>query len=154
MPNKKLTDNEIINALKTLLELVLYEGCPQRAKTINLALDLINRQKADINQYKDLLDIAEIKFKKDEAKIERLEKQKDKMVEVAKHFKEEYEKVLNHYFIDTQIIGEGTPKQKVLKEFAERLKKHFTIEFCGQKYDLIHGWIDNLLIEMESADNG
>lgn len=36
-----------------------------------------------------------------------------------------------------------------IKEFAERLKvENFTKFFCGQKYDLIHGWIDDLVKEM------
>ena len=43
MPDKKLTDSEIKKALKGLLELVLVEGCLQRAKTISNTLDLINR---------------------------------------------------------------------------------------------------------------
>lgn len=47
MPDNKPTDSEIIKALKTLLELVLVEGCLQRAKTISLALDLINRLQAE-----------------------------------------------------------------------------------------------------------
>ena len=38
---------------------------------------------------------------------------------------------------------------KAIKEFAERLKEeYFTERFCGQKYDLIHDWIDNLVKEM------
>ena len=41
-----------------------------------------------------------------------------------------------------------TAKAKAIKEFAERLKENFTEQFCGQKYDLIHGWIDNLVKEM------
>lgn len=39
-------------------------------------------------------------------------------------------------------------KSEAVKEFAVRLKGNFTEQFCGQKYDLIHGWIDNLLKEM------
>jgi predicted RNase H-like nuclease (RuvC/YqgF family) len=46
MTDKKPTDNEIIKALEFLLELVLVEGCLQRAKTIGKALDLIDRTKA------------------------------------------------------------------------------------------------------------
>ena len=42
-----MTDKEIKKALKALLELVLVEGCLQRAKTISNALDLINRLQAE-----------------------------------------------------------------------------------------------------------
>ena len=40
-----------------------------------------------------------------------------------------------------------------VKEFAERLKKKFTLQWCGSKYGIIHGWIDNLVKEMVGADN-
>ena len=46
MPDK-LTDSEIVKALETLFELVLYEGYLQRAKTISNALDLILRGLVD-----------------------------------------------------------------------------------------------------------
>lgn len=52
MPDK-LTDNEIVKALKLLLELVLVEGCLQRAKTISNALDLINRLQEENERLKE-----------------------------------------------------------------------------------------------------
>ena len=45
-----MTDNEIIKALEDLLELMLHEGDLQRASIISKALDLINRQKAEIER--------------------------------------------------------------------------------------------------------
>ena len=42
-----MADKDIKKALKILLELVLVEGCLQRAKTISLALDYINRLEAE-----------------------------------------------------------------------------------------------------------
>ena len=53
----KMNDNEIVKALKTLLELVLVEGCLQRAKTISKALDLINRLKEENERLKANLNI-------------------------------------------------------------------------------------------------
>lgn len=44
-------------------------------------------------------------------------------------------------------------KSEAIKEFAVRLKGNFTERFCGQKYDLIHGWIDNLVKEMVGENN-
>ena len=45
-----MTDNEIIKDLKKILELMLCEGDLQRASTISKALDLINRQQAEIDR--------------------------------------------------------------------------------------------------------
>lgn len=45
-----MTDNEIVKALKELLEVMLYEGDLQRASTISNTIDLINRQKAKIEE--------------------------------------------------------------------------------------------------------
>ena len=40
-------------------------------------------------------------------------------------------------------------RAEAIKEFAERAKiEYFTEFFCGQKFDLIHGWIDDLVKEM------
>ena len=40
-----------------------------------------------------------------------------------------------------------------VKEFAERLKEKFTLQWCGSKYGIIHGWIDSLVKEMVGDDN-
>ena len=45
-----MTDNEIVKALKELLEVMLYEGDLQRASTISNTIDFINRQKAKIEE--------------------------------------------------------------------------------------------------------
>ena len=49
MPDK-LTDNEIIKALKEILEIMLVMGDLQKSATIGKALDLINRPKAEIER--------------------------------------------------------------------------------------------------------
>ena len=41
-----------------------------------------------------------------------------------------------------------------VKEFAERLKEKFTLQWCGSKYGIIHSWIDNLVKEMVGGGNG
>ena len=35
-----------------------------------------------------------------------------------------------------------------VKEFAERLKKKFTLHWCGSKYGIIHNWIKDTTEEM------
>ena len=46
----KMTDNEIIKALKKILELMCNEGDLQRSAIISKSLDLINRLKAEIER--------------------------------------------------------------------------------------------------------
>jgi hypothetical protein len=55
--DKKVTDNEIIQALEKILELMCREGDLQRASTISNALDLIKRQKAEIKNKDTEIDI-------------------------------------------------------------------------------------------------
>ena len=43
-----LTNNDTIKALEELLEVMLYEGDLQRSATISKALDLVNRQEAEV----------------------------------------------------------------------------------------------------------
>lgn len=109
MPNK-LTDEEIVKALKTLLELVLVEGCLQRAKTISLALDLINRQQAenkrlygDIMTYKLRWARATVKLDtaKSEAYKEFAEKLKHKAINIG----------VNDSIVSTFAIDETLRKQ-------------------------------------------
>ena len=49
-------DNEIIKALKKILELMLLEGDLQRASTVSHAIDFINRQKAEIERLQKEVD--------------------------------------------------------------------------------------------------
>lgn len=39
-------------------------------------------------------------------------------------------------------------RNDALKKFYYKLKEKFTEEFCGQKYDLIHSWIDEIFEEV------
>ena len=74
------------------------------------ALDLINRQRAEIELYKDYNDKLMEKLGKCKIAVGITE--------------EERNQLLNHYFIDTE-FGNGTPLQRAraeaVKEFAERL---------------------------------
>ena len=50
-----MTDEQIIKALKELLEIMLHEGDLQRSSTISNALDLINRQQAEIERLQKII---------------------------------------------------------------------------------------------------
>ena len=57
MPNK-LTDAEIVKALKEILEIMLTMGDLQKSATISNTLGLINRQQAEIERLKEKLNTA------------------------------------------------------------------------------------------------
>jgi ketol-acid reductoisomerase len=132
MPNKKLTDNEIIKALELLLELVLVEGCSQRAKTISNALDLINRQKAE---------------------IERLNSRKEVVVPSMRLIDGN---PLNGFILESHRCVARTiedVKAEAYKECIEKVKK----EINKHSYDMlsktvINYKLDNLLKEMVGDD--
>ena len=130
-----MTDNEIIKALECCCEAELNEDCKKLKcpffdyeldnctnegdmdAMYRFALDLINRQKAEIKRL--------------QYQVNRL-KEYDEKRDIALH---------------SRLIA--TSRAEAVKEFAERLKtEKFTARFCGQKYDLIHSWIDNLVKEM------
>ena len=62
--------------------------------------------------------------------------------------KAEIERLEKHIAFEVESAYDRGHKVAI-KEFAERLKvETFTKFFCGQKFDLIHGWIDDLVKEM------
>jgi len=131
---KKLTDKEIVKALKCLLELVLVEGCLQRAKTISNALDLINRQKAEIDRisrlYLEALTINAIR-------ADIISEQKAENERLKANLNIELENFATEY--DNKI------KAEAYKEFAERLKEKTKWLFSSVS---INKEIDNLLKEL------
>ncbi len=130
-----MTDNEIIKALEKILRLMCREGDLQRSSTISHALDLIKRQKAEIEKLQKVIfkkeDTAQILHKKHQetvdelqfakAEIERFQKEHDKNFEKWKildeRTKERYEEL---YQEAKEIV-----KIEAYKEFAERLRERF-----------------------------
>lgn len=53
MPDNKLTDNEIVKALEDWIK--NYDGSYVNFKTLGNTLDLINRQKAEIEEFKSAI---------------------------------------------------------------------------------------------------
>ena len=128
MPNK-LTDKEIVKALKEILELMCCEGDLQRASTISNAIDLINRLQAENERLREDVCKEFICFVGDPHKV----RQCPYLEEVPK------------------------AKAEARKEFAERLKAKAPIirrSISGSEYYEFDSLIvDNLLKEMESANN-
>lgn len=142
-----MTDNEIIKAIELCSTdaLVHCEDCPFYYKCLNdenlfkYAIDLINRQKAEIEQYKDYT---------------------EKWMEKAEELKAEVER----YEIEMQMVYgyadalEQRAKAEAVKEFAERLKTEYAKGMSWFKkkesYYVDVEDIDNLLKEMGGENDG
>lgn len=123
MTDKKLTDEEII---KALTELSRYTGFQKKyTQVLNATLDLINRQKSEIERLKSANDE---KFR-----------QWDMLAEKTK----------THY---ANLYNEAKDKLKAEanKEFAERLKQSTVMAVMGNKIYAVatSKGVDNLLKEM------
>ena len=136
-----MTDNEIIKALECIASKknLLCDSCPNKKfyllechrQGAKNALDLINRQKADLENYKQIAENQQSVSMDKEVEIKRLK------AEVEQLQKE------NHLFAD---IGKmySEVKAEAVKEFAERLKQ----VLYNDEFMLIRSIIDNLLKEM------
>ena len=109
MPDK-LTDSEIVKALKEILEIMLTMGDLQKSSTISKAIDLINRLQAEKEEKQKVIDsftdigklYSEIKA---EAYKECIEKVKE---EINKHSYGVLHKIVINYKIDNllkELVG-------------------------------------------------
>ena len=127
MPDKKLTDSEIVKALECcsadkstkycltcpLQDMGFVGECiPEKSKN---ALDLINRQKAEIERFDQVIDQALTKTNEAKALIEKVEKMN---------------------------------KAEAYKEFAEKIKKHSYFDHKDQRKVVAEIIIDHYLKEM------
>jgi len=159
---KKLTDKEIVKALKCLLELVLVEGCLQRAKTISKALDLINRLQADKEGLINGQETLQKYITTLQAENERLKNTLDDVLDrqpilversekyaKAEAYKEFAEKVCDE--ITDAIINNGKViKERIEKHNVNRLEDNFCC-MCDGKIMALGGieyFIKNLLKEL------
>ena len=134
-----MTDNEIIKALECCSEPVGINcvKCPLEKNCLDvnmceIALDLINRQKAEI-----------------EFLEHRLKMQAEEFGKLREELKAAYaSKVVNEIHIDKQFYEECKSevlqaKSEAIKEFAERLKECRVIQTANMS-----GYIDDLVKEM------
>ena len=149
-----MTDNEIIKALEKCTGLQTSTSCSGCKYTVGETGFAFGRYCKDAL----LVDVLNL-INRQKAEIERLSIELQAMRGAANSYKAENEKLLNHYFIDTK-MGEGTPKQKAIKEFAEKLKKEIQdkkykyvtetnySKTCNAVIDSCVVCIDNLVKEM------
>ena len=152
MPDKKLTDAEIVKALECCKKVLPNcRECPieesQRIMCCDLikgyAIDLINRLQADCENYKQIAEnqqkiILDKAFENKKLKAENGQLTKDKE---------------NLTYSLVNAVGQKmTAKAEAYKEFAERLKTKASDFEYGKAVWLVY--IDNLVKELVGEDNG
>lgn len=147
MPDKNLTNNEIIKALEYCKRPIGEHDCQncsyvlsKGSCTINLfndILDLINRQKAKLDEAEDTIQFADKELKKANAEIERLAD--------SLRLYRNYNPAIRH------------ASAEAVKEFAERLTDKaelIRVNAFESKWAISQDDIDNLLKEMVGNSNG
>lgn len=166
MPDKKLTDNEIIKALKEILEIMCVMGDLQKASTISNALDLINRLQASKEHYqkmnaRNLDNVMYLSKQCDELQAEN-ERSKEQ-VKFADNYMNNLDKPLQEFraeakaeaykeFAELAVERVEKAKQKyqrLCKEQGEEMEEAMHIHFNG-----ITKIINNLLKELVGGENG
>ena len=143
--NKNLTDNEIKKALEQCETQKSCSDCPYFEKIgckkhlYQNALDLINRLQAENKEWKTLVEVGELQYRKQKAEVEDLEKKLKKQIQSKRLVRKQ-------------------AKAEAYKEFAERLKEKIIAEYNEydeQEYPRARiEDIDNLLKELVGVDNG
>ena len=139
MLDKKLTDEEIISSLEVISTTCNCNECKIRSgkwgtcncseTTANAALDLINRQRTEISEWKE-------KYVKNFEKWELLDRR------TRKFYAELYEE------------AKEVVKSEAIKEFAERLKNEINIRttYSREQDKNVMRMIDNLVKELISDE--
>lgn len=152
-----MNDNEIIKALECCANWESdksCEDCPANTygfgcanKRAKYSLDLINRQKSEIDEIQH-------KFVSCNSKKEELEIELKAMRGAANSYKAEVERLkaeqeCEEGYADALI---AQSKSEAIKEFAERLKEKAKIEWDTQIWRVKRDEIDNLVKEMTEND--
>ena len=166
-----MTDNEIIKAWEQCQAFeddcsrcpLMFEGCHQ------LILDLISRQQADLENYKQIAEHQqsvsmdkEVEIRRLRAEVERLLKEVDELEETSLELAEDnldyateicelYKCKFTAEDVADNIIR---AKTEAVKEFAEKVKKEFYTEYTWLEIEreYFEERIDNLSKEMVGED--
>ena len=151
-----MTDNEIVKALKEILEIMCVVGDLQKASTISKSIDLINRQEAEIERLKERCQKCGTKTTTTILHLQTVIAERNAEIE---SLKAEIERLKNAYrqcayerdaYIEIENTSIIEAKTEAYKEFAERLKERGRSSLGNQ---FVIGWIDNLLKEMVGDNN-
>lgn len=157
-----MKDNEIIKALECCKDndcdnCPFEEQCRRNGSLADIALDLINRQKAEIVKLEKVEKYADKTIKAQAAEIERLQAENKKQKAILEEINDE----INPLPFETDFdIAMKKAKYEAIKEFAERLKIEafecdvsfgYGKECYQQAVAVIE--IDNLVKEMTEDEN-
>lgn len=156
MIDKKYTDKDIISSLEVIATTCNCNECKIRSgkwgtcncseTTANAALDLINRQKTEIDRLQKEVNLVSIQFQDIQEREEESQAEIDKLNKVYQANQQLINALNKSYFL---------AKAEAIKEFAERLKN--CLENCRTVHDYVYvGYdsgdtletIDNLVKEM------
>ena len=153
--DKKLTDNEIVKALKEILEIMLTMGDLQKSATIGKTLDLINRLQADNKNLQERNVILRGLVDTQKAEIERLKPFEDKIAEFNSHIRVE-DMLVFASSLEEWLEFCDNLKAEAYKECLGKVRRYIK-SYCNPygkptlDYDTsikIMNFIDNLLKEM------
>ena len=166
MSDKKLTDNEIIKALDGAV--LNSKRCDSKVWSIEvykleIALDLINRQKAIIEKSEKVEHFADKTIETANAEIENLKVENQSLRSAANSLKMHYEKAqaeierlkesLNIELENFATEYDNKIKAKAYKECIEKIKALFPSDNEPYQYWEIHEVADNLLKELMGENN-
>lgn len=162
MPDKKPTDSEIVKDLKDKIEFENFDengyAVVDIEKLKNI-LDLINRQKAELEKNENIIRLADKTIETQNAEIERLKgngKLESENI-ILNALIEMKNDTINNLMktVDALESQLKTAKAEAYKEFAERLNKEIDIRptYSNKQNEYVCFLIDNLLKEMVGEDN-
>ena len=142
-----MTDNEIIKALECCKK-DDCDNCPNDfgncyANLSGYALDLINRQKAEIERLRKEVNLVSIQFQDAQERYEEVQTE-------IEQWKEEANKYQKLWCIAIDDIEAA--KSEIYKEFAEHLKERWSNNYYDSPDVDFDEFVDNLLKEMVGED--
>lgn len=139
-----MTDNEIIKLLECCAKSQCSKCCYSKEcdgyTQVNCALDLINRQQAEIARLRKEVNLVSIQFQDLQERYEEAQTE-------IEQWKEEANKYQRLWC--TAVDDIETAKSEAIQEFAEKLKKRFYLCAGRCVVDVYH--IDNLAKEYEKG---
>ena len=159
MPDKKLTDSEIVKALECLVKgkcpecpYFISYPCGECRKMLNSVLDLINRLQVRVEKLEKVEHFADKTIATLQAENERLKEG----LPISASFifeKAQLDELLTRT-VEVESKFKNKIKAEAYKEFAERVKLEFYYEFDELIPSIMADKIDNLLKELAGEENG
>ena len=152
-----MTDNDIIKALECCANLEACEGCPMSSldkydtdscerQIMLYALDLINRQKAEIQAQRENIHNRKAEANRLNSKIRSLKAEIERLQKAGEEAVSCFNRMEGLYNIKCMELKVAT--NQAITEFAERLKKYYN-RLDNSQGNLISFHIDQIAKEMK-----